>query len=64
MLVLGRRKNESIIIKTSDGEIRVTVLERKNGHQRLGFDAPDSVKILREEVAERLEGKPIEVAKA
>ncbi len=47
MLVLSRRPNESVHI---DSEIQVTVLSIKNGHVRLGFSAPDHVKILRNEL--------------
>ncbi len=47
MLILTRRKEESVII---DGDIRVVVLGIKNGQVRLGFEAPDDVNIVREEL--------------
>lgn len=51
MLVVGRREGESIIIETTDGEIVVS-LERLQGTQaRIGIDASESVRILREELA-------------
>jgi len=49
MLVLSRKQNEAIII---NGDIRITVV-RIHGHQvRIGIEAPDSVRIFREELCE------------
>jgi carbon storage regulator len=50
MLVLTRTFNESIVI---DGAIRVTVLGVKVNKVRIGVSAPDSIRIDRQEVAER-----------
>jgi len=48
MLVLSRKVGESILISES---IRVTVVQSaKNGHIRLGIDAPPAVRVLREEL--------------
>jgi carbon storage regulator len=47
MLILSRKLNEKILI--GDG-IVVTVLELRNGKVKLGFSAPEGVKILREEL--------------
>lgn len=47
MLVLTRRKNESIVI--GDG-IVVTVLEVKGDQIRLGITAPRDVQVYREEL--------------
>ena len=47
MLVLSRREGESIVL---DGELTVTVLELHGNFVRLGVDAPDNVKILRDEL--------------
>ncbi|MCB1790337.1 MAG: carbon storage regulator [Gammaproteobacteria bacterium] len=53
MLVAGRREGESIFIETTDGEIVVS-LERLHGTQtRIGKQAPEQVKVLREEVVGR-----------
>lgn len=50
MLVVGRREGETIIVQTIDGEIVVS-LERLQGTQaRIGIEAPEQVKVLREEV--------------
>jgi len=61
MLVLSRKKNESIIINDN---IIVTVVEIHGGKVRLGFDAPKEVPIHRREVydaihrSEALEDSP------
>ncbi len=47
MLVLSRKKNESIVINDN---IVVTVIEIRGGKVRLGFDAPKDVPIHRREV--------------
>ena len=51
MLVLSRRKNESIII---DEHIVVTVVEVRGDKVRLGIQAPREVTIHRSEVAEAI----------
>lgn len=48
MLVLSRKLNERIKIT---GDITITVVAIERGRVRLGIVAPDSVKILREEIA-------------
>jgi carbon storage regulator len=47
MLVLTRKKNESIVI---DGRISIEVLQIKGKTIRLGISAPDDIKILRGEL--------------
>ena len=47
MLVLGRKQGESIII---DDDIKVTVTKVTNGKVELGIEAPDDVRIVREEI--------------
>lgn len=47
MLILRRRIGERIVI---DGRIEVTVLHIRGGKVRLGFNAPPSVRVLREEI--------------
>ena len=58
MLILGRSLNQSVIIQAPDGtRIRVMLTEVRDYYGaksvRLGFDAPDSYRILREEVETR-----------
>ncbi|REJ72281.1 MAG: carbon storage regulator [Planctomycetota bacterium] len=51
MLVLSRKKNESIII---DDRITVTVVEIRGDKVRLGIEAPREVPIHRSEVYEAI----------
>lgn len=56
MLVLQRKLNESILLTTLDGDVvRITVVRLKGGSVRLGIDAPQSIDIVRHEVAQRRE---------
>ena len=61
MLVLSRKKNESIII---NDQIVVTVIEIRGDKVRLGIEAPKEVPVHRREVydaikrAQRQEGDP------
>jgi carbon storage regulator len=50
MLVLARRVGESVVI---DNDIRVTVVSIQGDKIRLGFTAPASVTIDREEIHQR-----------
>jgi len=47
MLILTRKKNESIII---DEQIKVTILELDNNRVQVGIEAPRDISIHREEV--------------
>jgi carbon storage regulator len=51
MLLLTRRKGESIIIGNN---IEVTLIELKGNQARIGISAPNEVVILREEVYEKI----------
>lgn len=50
MLVLTRKKNEGIIIKGKDGDIRIILIEAEKGKVRLGIEAPKGYLIVREEL--------------
>ena len=51
MLVLSRRDDEAVVIRTPSGEmIRIVVMERFKGKTRIGFQANPDISILREEV--------------
>ena len=52
MLVLSRRVDESLLI---DKDIKITVLDIKGGQVRLGITAPQSIKVNREEVFDRIQ---------
>jgi len=51
MLILTRRTGEAILL---DGGVRIVVLETDGQGVRLGIEAPASVGIVREEVAQRI----------
>lgn len=53
MLVLSRKKNESIVI---NNDIVVTVVEIRGDKVRLGIVAPKDVPVHREEVYEAIHG--------
>ena len=54
MLVLSRKKNESIII---NDHITVTVVEIRGDKVRLGIDAPKDVSVHRREVYEAIQSQ-------
>ena len=51
MLVLSRKKNESIVI---NNDITIVVVEIRGDKVRLGIDAPRDVSVHREEVYEAI----------
>ena len=65
MLVLSRKKNESIVI---NNDIVITVVALRGDQVRLGLAAPKDVPVHRQEVYEAIHGvkvpAPVVVAKA
>lgn len=61
MLVLSRKKNESIVI---NNDITVTVVEIRGDKVRLGIVAPKEVPVHRQEVYDAIHGKPSDVETA
>ena len=59
MLVLSRKKNESIVI---NNDITITVVEIRGDKVRLGIVAPKEVPVHRQEVYEAIHGKMPESA--
>ena len=58
MLVLRRGEGEATVIELEDGRrIGVAVVEVSGGHVRLGFDAPATIAIVREELLSRPGGE-------
>jgi carbon storage regulator len=57
MLVLTRRLGETIVI---DGAVRVTVVSIRGDKVRLGVDAPEDVRVDREEVHHRRLENPLD----
>ena len=47
MLILTRRKEESVII---NGNIKIRILGLKDNQVKIGFEAPEDVAIVREEL--------------
>ena len=61
MLVLSRKKGESVII---DDNIEITVIDvSENGKVKLGINAPKSISILRKEVKKAVESENREATK-
>jgi carbon storage regulator len=60
MLVLSRKVNEQIVIGNN---IRMTVVSIRGNQVRLGFEAPQSVPIFRDELR-RQDGDPVFTASA
>lgn len=50
MLVLSRRLGEEIVI---DGNIRISIVSIKGDRIRLGIDAPEHVRVDRQEIHQR-----------
>ena len=61
MLVLSRKKEESIVLGDS---IIVTIIDIKSDHIRIGIDAPRDVAIYRKEIYDQIQKQNLEAAKA
>jgi carbon storage regulator len=55
MLVLSRKKNESIVIGTGPTACRIMVVDIRGDKVRLGIEAPRDVPVHRWEVAEAIQ---------
>ena len=53
MLVLSRKKDERIVLKTDNEEIELTVVKIDNNKVRLGINASSHVQIVRSELLEQ-----------
>lgn len=60
MLILSRKKDESIII---DGNIEIKVLGIENGKVQIGIEAPRQIDIFRQELYESIEEENRQAAK-
>jgi len=60
MLVLRRRTNERLVIYTSDGPIVIKASEHSDSIVKFAIQAPDSIRILREELLTRDQLEAIE----
>lgn len=61
MLILSRKKDESIII---NGNIEIKVLEIGDGKVRIGIEAPKDIDIFRQELYKSIQEENIEAAKS
>ena len=50
MLVVNRRHEEKVVIITSDGPITITLVSTETARAKLGFSAPKTIQIFREEL--------------
>lgn len=56
MLILTRKKDESIII---DGNIEIRIIEIDDGKVKIGIDAPKHIDIIRKELYKRMQEENI-----
>jgi carbon storage regulator len=61
MLVLSRRKDETIVIGE---DIRITIVDIRGDSVRLGITAPKSVPVYRQEIYEAIQRENLEAAQA
>ena len=61
MLILTRKKNESIVI---GGNIEIQVISIEEGKVKIGINAPKEVEILRSEIIEKVEESNREAAES
>lgn len=52
MLILSRKKDESIII---DGNIEIKIVELEDGKVKIGIEAPRNIEIMRKEIYKRIQ---------
>jgi carbon storage regulator CsrA len=58
MLFIARHLEETVTIKTSDGDLILTVTEIRRDRVKLGFVGPDNVRIYRTEIDDGRYDKP------
>ncbi|MHA2279809.1 MAG: carbon storage regulator [Promethearchaeota archaeon] len=59
MLVLSRQREESVIIGEGENAVRVRVVDIRGDKVRLGFEAPRSIQIHREEVYNKIHAQEL-----
>ena len=55
MLILSRKQGQRIIIGR---QVTLTVIECRSGSVRIGFEAPEKIEIIREELDDQVRGGP------
>jgi carbon storage regulator len=58
MLVLSRKKDQTIVFQTSEGKIEFTIVKIENNRVRVGINAPPNIPILRSELLQKEEITP------
>jgi carbon storage regulator CsrA len=61
MLVLSRKKNEKIVIETSDGLIEIVLCDSRQDKARIGVNAPSNCRIWRDELQPKIAGPAAEI---
>lgn len=61
MLVLTRKKNESVII---DGDIEIIITDVSDDRVKIGINAPKNVKIFRKELLEEIKDENLRSTQA
>ena len=64
MLVLSRRKDESIIIGTGENKVEIMIVDVRGDKVRLGINAPRSISVHRKEIYEAIQRENEEKDKA
>ncbi len=59
MLVLSRKKNESIVI---DDKITIVIVDIRGDKVRLGIDAPKDISVHRREIFEAIKGADLDAS--
>jgi len=60
MLVLSRKKDESILIGPTGNEIKVTIIDIRGDKVRLGINAPPEWSVYRKEIYDAIQKSSIE----
>ncbi len=64
MLVLSRKKDESIIIGTGENKVEIMIVDVRGDKVRLGINAPISISVHRKEIYEAIQRENEEKNKA
>jgi carbon storage regulator len=59
MLILTRKKDESIII---NGNIQIQIISIEEGKVKIGIEAPKDIEIFRNEVFDKIQSSNVEAA--
>lgn len=64
MLVLSRKKNESIVIGSGPNAVTLVVVEIRGDKVRLGIQAPTEISVHRQEVYDTIQANLVEQGQA